>query len=61
MAQGAMIAGWGLLYATVLALGTALFPGEPGWWLPGAVAVSLPGFVSAYLTSRRLARPETRR
>ncbi|MGI8336040.1 hypothetical protein ACRYCC_39375 [Actinomadura scrupuli] len=58
VAHGAMLTTWGLLYATVLAVGTALFPGEPGWWLPGAVAVSLPGFVSAYLTSRRLARPE---
>ncbi|KAB2350964.1 hypothetical protein [Actinomadura rudentiformis] len=48
-----MMAAWTVLYLAVLMPGTQM-QGEPGWWVPGAVAVSLPGFVAAYLTSRRV-------
>jgi hypothetical protein len=51
--HGVMIGTWGALYGLVLGLGIAFFPGELTWWLPGAVLVAAPGFVAAYVTTRR--------
>lgn len=51
-----MIAVWGLLFPGVLVVGLEMFPGQLAWWVLGAVVVALPGFVSAYLTARRLVR-----
>jgi hypothetical protein len=48
-----IMATWGLLYAAVLMGGMAWFRGEPVWWVPGAVVVSLPAFVGAVLEARR--------
>ncbi|MGC5010847.1 hypothetical protein ACLQ2R_08800 [Streptosporangium sp. DT93] len=48
-----IIVTWGVLYAGVLLAGSAWFQGEPAWWVPGAVVVSLPAFVGAYLEARR--------
>ncbi|SEG76259.1 hypothetical protein SAMN04489712_111142 [Thermomonospora echinospora] len=44
---------WAVLYAAVLVPGTIWFQGEPVWWLPGAVLVSLPAFIGAHLEGRR--------
>ncbi|MQA85285.1 MAG: hypothetical protein GEV03_11825 [Streptosporangiales bacterium] len=52
---------WTILFLTVVSVGVVVFPEEPGWWLPGAVAASLPFFVGAYLETRRSpAREEER-
>ncbi|MEU4408716.1 hypothetical protein AB0F88_29725 [Streptosporangium sp. NPDC023963] len=48
-----IMATWGVLYLGVLLCGVVWFFGEPAWWLPGAVLVSLPPFVGAYLEARR--------
>ncbi|KUL34961.1 hypothetical protein ADL22_29125 [Streptomyces sp. NRRL F-4489] len=48
-----LIASWGVLYGVVLAAGIAFFPGVAAWWVPGAVAVALPGLIGAYLEARR--------
>lgn len=47
------LAGWLAAYCAVLFPGVAWFHGELAWWLPGAVVVSLPCFVAAYLEARR--------
>ncbi|MEU4539148.1 hypothetical protein AB0G15_30270 [Streptosporangium sp. NPDC023825] len=51
--HGVIMAAWGVLYLGVLLCGVVWFPGEPAWWLPGAVLVSLPPFAGAYLEARR--------
>lgn len=56
LTHGVMIGTWGVLYAAVLIPGLTVFRDEPAWWLPGAVAVSLPGFVCALWTARRTGR-----
>lgn len=43
----AVIATWAAAYLGVIVAGEALFPSSPGWWLTGAVIVSLPCFVAA--------------
>lgn len=47
------IAAWRLLFSGVL--GLEWFPRQLAWWAPGAAAVPLPGFVSAYVMERRMA------
>ncbi|WP_331765713.1 hypothetical protein [Embleya sp. NBC_00896] len=49
-----MMGTWATLYGLVLGIGVAFFPGDPAWWLAGAVLVALPGFVAACVTSRRV-------
>lgn len=56
LTHGLMIGTWAVLYAAVLVPGVTVFRGEPAWWIPGAVAVSLPGFACAFWTARRTAR-----
>ncbi|MFE0720778.1 hypothetical protein ACFW4O_24490 [Streptomyces mutabilis] len=52
--HGIMIGAWAALYGLVLGVGIAFFPSNVTWWLPGAALVSLPGFVAACVTSRRV-------
>ncbi|MER6048693.1 hypothetical protein K2224_09025 [Streptomyces sp. BHT-5-2] len=51
--HGILIGTWGLLYGAVLVPGVMSFPGDATWWVPGAVAVSLPGLIGGYLEARR--------
>ncbi|WP_159471364.1 hypothetical protein OG879_21885 [Streptomyces caniferus] len=51
--HGVMMTCWGLLYGAVLIPGTMWFPGDPAWWVPGALVVALPGLIGAYLEARR--------
>lgn len=48
-----MIFAWTVLYLAVLLPGVSWFRGDLAWWLPGAVAVALPGLIGAYLAARR--------
>ncbi|GGU48050.1 hypothetical protein GCM10010211_10270 [Streptomyces albospinus] len=48
-----MVGAWALLYAAVLVPGFIWFQGVAGWWMPGAVAVALPGLIGGYLEARR--------
>ncbi len=52
--HGVMIGTWAVLYGIVLYPGIRFFPGNLAWWLPGAVLVAVPGFVTAYVTYRRV-------
>ncbi|MFF2548040.1 hypothetical protein ACFVUY_36510 [Kitasatospora sp. NPDC058063] len=51
-----MIVCWALVYVAVLVPGLAVFRGQMAWWVPGAVAVALPGIIVARLD----AAPRTR-
>lgn len=51
--HGLVVGAWALLYGVVLLPGLAWFPGEPLWWVPGAILVSLPAFAGAILEARR--------
>lgn len=53
-----MMAAWTVLYLATITSGLR-FPGEPAFWVPAAVIVSLPGFAGAYLTARRVHRRAT--
>ncbi|MFI1204626.1 hypothetical protein ACH4VR_35250 [Streptomyces sp. NPDC020883] len=48
-----MMGAWGLLYGAVFIPGLICFQGVATWWVPGAVAVSLPGLIGGYLEARR--------
>ncbi|MFE4018525.1 hypothetical protein [Streptomyces sp. NPDC059101] len=47
------VGAWALLYAAVLVPGFICFQGAAAWWMPGAVAVALPGLIGGYLEARR--------
>ena len=40
------------VYSVTVTLGTTLFPGEPLWWIPGAVRCAVPFFVIGVLDRR---------
>ncbi|MYT30204.1 hypothetical protein GTY73_15545 [Streptomyces sp. SID8354] len=48
-----MMGAWGLLYGAVFIPGLIWFQGVVAWWVPGAVAVALPGLIGGYLEARR--------
>ncbi|GAB3205260.1 hypothetical protein ACQEU5_02070 [Marinactinospora thermotolerans] len=50
--HGMMILAWALLYGAVLLIGLYLFPGEPAWWIPGALLTAVPPAVAAWQTLR---------
>ncbi|WP_438486564.1 hypothetical protein [Streptomyces sp. S186] len=51
--MAAMMGFWGLLYGAVFIPGLIFFQGVAAWWVPGAVAVALPGLIGGYLEARR--------
>ncbi|EHN72309.1 hypothetical protein SMCF_8252 [Streptomyces coelicoflavus ZG0656] len=49
----AIITGTGAaVYSLTITLGSAVFSGEPLWWLPGAVLCGVPFFVIGFLARR---------
>lgn len=44
---------WGLLWAVTVVVGSEVFPGEPAWWISGALAMAAPCLVGAHVTYRR--------
>jgi hypothetical protein len=48
------------VYSVTVAVGTAVFPGEPLWWGPGAALCAAPFLVVAALDRRAVHPPESR-
>ncbi|MEV4113815.1 hypothetical protein [Nonomuraea sp. NPDC049695] len=54
LTHGVMIGAWAVLYGLVLGFGITFFPHDAAWWVAGAVLVASPGYVAAYVTSRKV-------
>ncbi|MYT15709.1 hypothetical protein YWIDRAFT_05187 [Streptomyces sp. SceaMP-e96] len=49
----------GGIYAVTVTLGTALFSGEPLWWVPGAILCALPFFLVGILERKAVSTTES--
>jgi hypothetical protein len=49
----AVMLSWGGLWAVTVLVGSFVFPGEPGWWVSGGIAMAAPCLVGSYVTQRR--------
>ncbi|WNM29197.1 hypothetical protein RKE30_01640 [Streptomyces sp. Li-HN-5-11] len=56
-----MTASGAAIYSLTVTLGTVSFPGEPFWWVPGAVLCAVPFFVIGVLDRRAARTPGARR
>lgn len=45
---------WAVIWGLVVVLGSTRFVGEPGWWVPGGLALAAPPLVGAVRVARRL-------
>ncbi len=51
--HGLAMGGWGLVFAVTMSVGMVYFPAQPAWWVPGALATTVPLAVAAWLVAAK--------
>ncbi|MFD6100124.1 hypothetical protein ACFVWN_12185 [Nocardiopsis flavescens] len=52
-----MMGAWTAVYLVTLIVGINVFPGEPAWWVSGALLSALPPLAVAYVALRQIRNP----